>query len=41
MELNKYNLISKNYEKSLDLEYKKKKGIFYTDIELADKIKDF
>mgnify|MGYP000916314789 CR=1 FL=1 len=26
MELNKYNLISKNYEKSLDLEYKKKKG---------------
>jgi ribosomal protein L11 methyltransferase (prmA) len=41
MELNKYNLISKNYEKSLDLEYKKKKGIFYTDIELADKIIDF
>ena len=41
MELNKYNLISKNYEKSLDLEYKKKKGIFYTDTELADKIVDF
>lgn len=41
MELNKYNLISKNYEKSLDLEYKKKKGIFYTDIELTDKIIDF
>lgn len=41
MELNKHNLISKNYEKSLDLEYKKKKGIFYTDIELADKIIDF
>ncbi|WP_297879747.1 N-6 DNA methylase [uncultured Campylobacter sp.] len=41
MELNKYNLISKNYEKFLDLEYKKKKGIFYTDIELADKIIDF
>jgi len=41
MDLNDYALVSRNYEKSLDLEYKKNKGIFYTDIELAEKIIDF
>ncbi len=41
MDLNDYALVSRNYEKSLDLEYKKNKGIFYTDIELAGKIIDF
>ena len=28
MDLNNYSLVSKNYEKSLDLEYKKIKGSF-------------
>ncbi len=41
MDLNNYSLVSKNYEKSLDLEYKKNKGIFYTDVELASRIIDF
>lgn len=41
MDLNNYSLVSKNYEKSLDLEYKKNKGIFYTDVELANRIIDF
>ena len=40
----KNNLFSKNsllYENSLDEEYKKNNGIFYTDLELANAIIDF
>jgi len=38
MELNNYSIKSKEYEKSLDSAYKKENGIFYTDIELSQKI---
>ncbi|MEG1669153.1 N-6 DNA methylase [Chryseobacterium sp.] len=41
MELNNYSQKSKEYEKSLDSTYKKDNGIFYTDIELSQKIIDF
>lgn len=41
MELNSYAIKSKEYEKSLDSIYKKENGIFYTDIELSEKIIDF
>lgn len=41
MELNNYSLKSKEHEKSLDSVYKKENGIFYTDIELAQKIIQF
>lgn len=41
MELSKYVAESKHYEKSLDLDFKKEKGIFYTDIELASHIIKF
>lgn len=41
MELIKYSIKSKEYEKSLDSGYKKENGIFYTDIELAQKIIQF
>lgn len=38
MELSNYSMKSKEYEKSLDSAYKKENGIFYTDIELSEKI---
>ena len=41
MELSKYVTESKHYEKSLDSDFKKEKGIFYTDIELASHIIKF
>lgn len=41
MELSKYTIESKHYEKSLKSDYKKDKGIFYTDIELASNIIKF
>lgn len=41
MELNDYSNKSKTYEKLLDSAYKKENGIFYTDVELAQKIIDF
>lgn len=41
MELNSYSIKSKEYEKSLDSVYKKENGIFYTDIELSEKIIKF
>ena len=41
MELEHYSQKSKEYEKSLDSDYKKANGIFYTDIELAQKIIQF
>ena len=41
MELTSYSIESKQYEKSLDSAYKKDNGIFYTDIELAQKIIKF
>ena len=41
MELSKYVVESKHYEKSLDSDLKKEKGIFYTDIELASHIVKF
>lgn len=41
MELNNYSKKSKEYEKSLDSVFKKENGIFYTDIELAQKIIEF
>ena len=41
MELSKYVTESKYYEKSLESDFKKEKGIFYTDIELASHIVKF
>ena len=41
MTLSNYDLASKNYEKSLNLVFKKDNGIFYTDIRLASQIIDF
>ncbi|WP_302759284.1 HsdM family class I SAM-dependent methyltransferase [Dialister invisus] len=41
MILSKYALASQNYEKSLDSDFKKNNGIFYTDIELSSRIVDF
>lgn len=41
MELTSYSIKSKQYEKSLDSAYKKDNGIFYTDIELSQKIIEF
>ena len=41
MELNSYSKKSKEYEKSLEVSYKKDNGIFYTDIELSRKIIEF
>ena len=41
MELSKYVTESKHYEKSLDSNFKKEKGIFYTDTELASQIIKF
>ena len=41
MELSKYVTESKHYEKSLDSNFKKEKGIFYTDTELASHIIKF
>lgn len=41
MELSKYVTESKHYEKSLGSDFKKEKGIFYTDIELASHIIKF
>jgi predicted RNA methylase len=41
MELNSYSKKSKEYEKSLEASYKKDNGIFYTDIELSQKIIEF
>ena len=41
MELNNYSKKSKEYEKSLEANYKKDNGIFYTDIELSEKIIEF
>lgn len=41
MELTSYSIKSKQYEKSLDSAYKKDNGIFYTDIELSQKIINF
>ncbi len=41
MKSNKYSLRSEEYEKSLESDYKKDNGIFYTDIELAKKIIQF
>ena len=38
MELNNYSVKSSGYEKSLDSAYKKENGIFYTDIQLSQKI---
>lgn len=38
MELNNYSKKSKDYEKSLDSIFKKENGIFYTDVEFAQKI---
>lgn len=38
MNLDNYSKISKEYEKSLDSGFKKENGIFYTDIELSEKI---
>jgi len=41
MNSEKYIEISKNYEDSLGLKYKKENGIFYTDMDLAIKIIDY
>lgn len=41
MILSEYALASQNYEKSLDSDFKKNNGIFYTDIELSSRIVDF
>lgn len=41
MEFENYSHKSKEYEKSLESSYKKDKGIFYTDIELSQKILQF
>ena len=41
MEINNYSAKSNRYEKSLDSAYKKENGIFYTDVELSQKIIQF
>ena len=41
MRVKNYSLISKNYEISLESTYRKEKGIFYTDMELASHIIKF
>ena len=41
MELNCFAIKIKEYEKSLDSVYKKENGIFYTDIDLSEKIIKF
>ena len=41
MELNCFAIKIKEYEKSLEVSYKKDNGIFYTDIELSRKIIEF
>ena len=41
MRIKNYSLISKNYEISLESTYRKEKGVFYTDIDLASHIVKF